>query len=500
MPAANQRSFDVVVVGGGAVGENLADRAVQGGLSAVVIEGELVGGACSYWACMPSKALLRPGAASAAARAVPGAGEVPGAIDVEATFDSRTAFTSNWDDSSQVEWLEHAGIELIRGSARITGPREVEVRRGIKQTGLEDDDDEVVTVKARVAVALCTGSLPTIPPIEGLVESRPWTSAEATATSDVPDDLLIIGGGVIACEMATAFADLGSRVHLVVRGGGLLSNLDDFVGEAVADSLRDMGVDIRFNTEVSTCEQVEAPQQDLIVDDAASVSSIRTKAALTDGSTIVADQVLVATGREPHLPEIEGIDLQRDEGGAVKLDDDMRAACTDWLYVVGDASSRAHTTHQVKYQSRIIGDLIARRASAADGEGSPDSEHADLRGDSFGAPQVVFTRPEVAHVGLTSDEASKRGLSVQSHDQDLGAIAGAALHAKGYSGRARFIVDTTSQTLIGATFVGPDTAEMLHSATIAIVGQVPLSKLWHAVPAYPTISEVWLRFLEGAGL
>lgn len=493
------RIFDVVVIGAGSTGENVADRAVQGGLSAVVIESELVGGECSYWACMPSKALLRPGAALAAARAVPGAGEVPEGLDIERTFATRDSFTSGWDDAGQVEWLDGAGIDLIRGTARIVGPRTVEVRSGIEQAGRETaDDSSVQIVEARVAVVICTGSKATMPPIDGLLESRPWTSAEATATNDVPQDLLIIGGGVIACEMATAFADLGSRVHLVVRGGRLLANLDAFVGEAVAASLRAQGVDIRFNTEVSSCSPVGADPADLILDDAASTPGIRTRAALTDGSTIVADQVLVGTGRSPRLPDMSSIDPQRDEKGSLALDEDMRVKGTDWLYVVGDASGRAHTTHQGKYEARIIGDLIAQRA-AAETAGETEGPGADLRGDDFGAPQVVFTRPEVAHVGLTVDQANQHGLSVQAYDQDLGAVAGAALHADGYQGQVRFVVDTQRQVLVGVTFVGQDTAKMLHAATIAIVGQVPLKKLWHATPAYPTMSEVWLRFLEGAG-
>lgn len=497
--APKTRTYDVVVIGGGAVGENVADRAVRGGLNAVVIERALVGGECSYWACMPSKALLRPGAAQEAARAVPGAGRIPEHIDSAATLASRTAFTSNWDDASQVEWLDDAGIDLIRGEARIVAPREVEVTSTPEQVGLSSGGTiDAVRVKARVAVVLCTGSTPTIPPVDGLGEIGPWTSAEATSTDIVPEDLLIIGGGVIACEMATAFADLGSRVHLIVRGERLLASMDSFVGAAVARSLEELGVDVRFTTEVTSCQVLKGGASDSIVDGVTVLSPNRTGAQLSDGSTVVVDQVLVATGRTPRLPEI-GIDVAGNTRGKIELDDQMRVVGTDWLYAVGDASGRAHTTHQGKYQARIIGDFIVEQSQNTQRNGG-HKERVDLRADALGAPQVVFTRPEVTHVGLTATQARERDIPVQIYDQDLGSVAGAVLHAKDYAGQVRFVVDERSQVLVGVTTVGADTAEMLHAATIAIVGRVPLAQLWHAVPAYPTMSEVWLRFLESAGL
>lgn len=490
---AQTQTYDVVVIGGGAVGENLADRAVQGGLSAAIVESELVGGECSYWACMPSKALLRPGAALAAAEAVPGTGEVPQHVDVEATFAARDSFASDWNDESQVEWLSSAGIDLIRGTARIIGEREVEVNPNIEQAGVAPQQSHPTTVRARHAVAICTGTTPVLPPIEGLAESRPWTSAEATAATQVPPELLIIGGGVVGCEMATVFADLGARVHLIARGKNLLAGVDEFAGQAVGAALANMGVDVRLSCEVTSCAQVGADPTDLIGDDATSFSGIRTEATLSDGTAIVADQILVATGRKPDVPEITAGGIERDESGQVALDHDLRAVGTDWLYVVGDASGRAHTTHQGKYQARIIGDLIAQRANA------PSAGSADLRADDLGPPQVIFTRPEVAHVGLSAAAAQEQGRNVQIFDQDLGAVAGAALHAHGYQGQVRFVVDVEQQLLIGATFVGQDVAEMLQAATTAIIGQVPLQRLKHVVPAYPTMSEVWLRFLEAAG-
>src|SRR5690625_519596 len=378
------RTYDVVVIGGGAVGENVADRAGRGGLSAVVSERALVGGECAYWACMPSKARLRPGAALAAARSVPGAGQVPEQIDRAATLDSRTAFTSNWDDASQVEWLENAGIDLIRGEARVTGEREVEVAQSPEQAGLEPEEASLppgrtgagVRVRARIGVVLCTGSVPTLPPIPGLQEISPWTSAEATSTDEVPEELVIIGGGVIACEMATAVADLGARVNLIVRGERLLASLDEFVGEAVAESLAAMGVSTRFNTQVARCEQAV-----ITGDGVASQASHRARVLLTDGAELRADRVLVATGRTPRLPQMPGLDPQFDERGQLELDEDLRAKGLDWLYAVGDASGRVHTTHQGKYQARIIGDLLADLAQNRD---ETRTRRADLRADAAG--------------------------------------------------------------------------------------------------------------------
>src|SRR5690625_2977508 len=221
-PSPETKIYDVVVIGGGAVGENVADRAVKGGLSAVIIESDLVGGQCSYWACMPSKALLRPGAALEAARRVPGISDLPEEIDVAATLASRDNFTSDWDDSGQVKWLESARIDLIRGTARLIGEREIEVHPAVEQAGLAAEN---LRVHARAAVAICTGTKPVIPPIPGLVESRPWTSAEAGATNDIPGELLIIGGGVVGCEIAAAVADLGSKVQLIARRSNLPSSI-----------------------------------------------------------------------------------------------------------------------------------------------------------------------------------------------------------------------------------------------------------------------------------
>ncbi|WP_029146056.1 dihydrolipoyl dehydrogenase family protein [Microbacterium luticocti] len=466
-------SYDLIVLGAGPVGENVADRAVQGGLSAVIVESELVGGECSYWACMPSKGLLRPSAAVRAARDVDGARQaVTGPLDVPGVFRRRDALAHDWSDDGQVDWLRDAGIDLARGHGRISGEREVTV------TG---PDGATRVLHARHAVAVCTGTRAVIPDIPGLREAKPWTSREATSAHDVPESLAIIGGGVVACEMATAHAGLGSRVTMIVRSG-LLAHVEPFAAEAVRGALTRAGVVIRTATTQSVRREADG---DVTL-------------TLDDGTAVRASEVLVATGRAPRTDDI-GLDAAGVTGGGwLEVDDTMRVRGVDWLYAVGDVNHRALLTHQGKYQARAAGDVIAARAAGEGVDAAPWGRHA-ATADHDAVPQVVFTDPEVASVGATEASARAAGHRIRVLDVDLANIAGAATHADHYAGRARAIVDEDRGVLIGATFTGPDVAEMLQAATIAVVGEVPLKRLWHAVPAYPTISEVWLRWLEAYG-
>ncbi|WP_394279951.1 dihydrolipoyl dehydrogenase family protein [Microbacterium sp.] len=460
--------YDLIVIGAGPVGENVADRAHQGGLSVAIVEAELVGGECSYWACMPSKTLLRAPAARRAARAVAGAAQaVAGDIDVDALLARRDGMVHDWDDSSQVEWLRGAGIDLIRGHGRISGEREVTVTAA---------DGAVTVLRARHAVALCTGSAALLPEIPGLADAAPWTSREATAVQSVPASLVILGGGVVGAEMATAFSGMGAAVTVIARSG-LLGGMEPFAAEAVTDALRDAGVTIRTGAEAA---QVAREGNTVTV-------------TLDDGSVVTGEEILVATGRMPRTDDIGAEVAGLTPGDWPDVDDSLRVRGSDWLYAVGDVNHRALLTHQGKYQARIAGDAIARRA-AGDTTDSRDWGEGAATADHRAVPQVVFTDPEVAAVGHTAASASEAGLTVRILDEDLSAIAGAAIHADGYAGSARAIVDADRGVLVGATFVGPDVAELLHAATIAIVGEVPMSRLWHAVPAYPTISEVWLRW------
>ncbi|CAM3374980.1 NAD(P)/FAD-dependent oxidoreductase [Occultella aeris] len=480
--------YDLIVIGGGAVGENVADRAVQGGLSVLLVENELVGGDCSYWACMPSKALLRSGAARRAAQRVAGAREaVTGPLDVAAVLARRTSFTSDWDDSGQVDWVASAGIDLLRGRGRLAGERTVEVTTS---TVADDDASEtaVRTVRARHAVAVCTGSRAAVPDTPGLRAACPWTSREATSATEIPGRLAIIGGGVVAVEMATAYADLGGEVTLLVRGG-LLAKEEPFAGELVGAGLREAGVDVRLGVSV---DEVTRPQ-----------AGGEVRLALSDGSTLTADEVLVATGREPRTDDL-GLDaVGLDDGAWLPTDDSLRVlgadgAPIDWLYAVGDANHRALLTHQGKYQARAAGDVIAARARGRAVDDAAWGTHV-ATADHRSVPQVTFADPEVASIGLTAAAAEQAGLRTRVLDYEIGQTAGGSLQADGYTGTARIVVDTDREVLVGVTFVGQDVAELLHSATVAVVGEVPLHRLWHAVPSYPTMSEVWLRLLEAYG-
>jgi dihydrolipoamide dehydrogenase len=470
----SEREYDLIVIGAGPVGENVADYATRAGLTTVIVESELVGGECSYWACMPSKALLRSAAALRAARDVDGSKQaVTGDLDVEAVLRRRDTMTSNYDDSGQVEWLQGAGIDLVRGLGTLTGEKTVRVTAA---------DGSVTGLVARHAVAVCTGSAALLPDIPGLVDVSPWTSREATAVEQIPGSLAIIGGGVVGAEMATAFESLGSNVTIIARSG-LLGGNEPFAGELVATSLRDRGVTVKTGADTTSARR----------DDDG-----RVVLELSDGTTVTADEVLVAVGRTPRTQDL-GLDAVGLEAGSwLDVDDTLLVRGFDWLYAVGDVNHRALLTHQGKYQARAAGDVIAARAQGADVDDAPWGAHV-ATADHDAVPQVTFTDPEVASVGLTAAKAEEKGLNAKVLDYDLASIAGSSEQSDAYVGKARVIVDLDRGVLVGATFVGPDIAELLHSATIAIVGEVSVKRLWHAVPSYPTVSEVWLRLLETLG-
>lgn len=466
--------YDVVVLGGGPAGENIVDRTRAAGLTTALVEGELVGGECSYWACVPSKSLLRPALARADARRVPGlADRVEGPLDAEAVFAHRDYWTGSWKDGGQVDWLDSIGAHLYRGHGRLYGVRKVAV---------SSPEGEHHVLSARHAVVVATGTRAMVPDLPGLAGARPWTSREATSARQVPGRLLIVGGSVVAAEMATAWQALGSEVTVLVRGSRLLPRMEPFAGELVAEALREAGAVVR------TGVAVEAVVRD------GSTGPVRV--VLEGGEFLEGDELLMATGRAPRTEDI-GLDtVGLTPGDWIPVDDSCRVRGHDWLYAVGDVNHRALLTHQGKYQARIAGAAIAARAA-----GSPALDtgrwgaHA-ATADTQALPQAVFTDPEAAAVGLTLAEAERAGHRVRAVDYDLGKVSGAGLYADGYRGRARMVVDLDREVLLGATFVGPGAAELVHAATIAVAGEVPIGRLWHAVPAFPTISEIWLRLLE----
>ncbi len=470
-----QRTYDVVVIGAGSTGENVADRAVQGGLTACVVEVELVGGECSYYACMPSKALLRPPQALSEARAVDGATQaVTGKLDVAKVLARRDGFTSHWSDESQVQWLAGAHIDLLRGTGRLTGPRQVAVTAA---------DGTVTEIAATHAVVLAVGSDALVPPIDGLADAAPWTSREATGVQDVPASIAILGGGVIGVEMATAFHALGAQVTVIEGGGGLLGTYEPFVGEAVTQALQDKGVTLHAGTKATSVRR--GPRGVTIGTDT--------------GVEITAAELLVAVGRTPRTGDVGLETVGLEPGHWLDVDDTMLVDGFDWLYAAGDCNHRALLTHMGKYQGRAAGDVIAARAKGGPVETGAWSRYA-ATADHAAVPQVVFCEPEVAAVGLTEKQARAAGLDVRTAEYDIGGVAGAAVYADGYAGHAKLVVDAGREVVVGVTMVGAAVGEMLHAATVAVVGEVPLSRLWHAVPSYPTISEVWLRLLETYGL
>lgn len=442
----------------------MAWYALDNGLSCALVETELVGGECSYWACMPSKALLRPGEVLEAARRVPGtAPAVTGTLDVEKTLATRDRFSSNWDDQGQAMWLESIGCRLLRGYGRLAGERTVEV---------DTQDGSQLTLNARRAVVVATGSLPSTPPVEGLDEVETWDSRDATAAKQVPRRLLVLGGGAVGVEMAQAWRRLGAEeVTIVQLSDRLLAREEPFAGELVSQALEADG--IRVLTDANAIKVARGSEADQVC------------LLLEDGTTLVGDELLVATGRRARTDDIglEMVGLQ--PGDYLEVDDHLRVEGVEggWLYAVGDVNGRVLFTHQGKYQARLVGDIIAGK----DGEAWADHR---------AATRVAFTDPQVAAVGLTEQQAHDLGVAVKTVAVDLTSVAGGSLLGRNVHGRAQLVIDQDRHVIVGATFVGPGVGELLHAATIAIVTQAPLDLLWHAVPAFPTVSEVWLRLLE----
>ncbi|MFG1971502.1 dihydrolipoyl dehydrogenase family protein [Nonomuraea fuscirosea] len=469
--------YDVIVIGTGPVGQTIAERVRSAGLTVAAVERELVGGECSYWACIPSKAMLRPVTALADARRVGGAREaVTGNADATAVLARRDAWVTDWDDRGQAQFLKDIGADLIRGHARLDGPRRVSV---------ELPGGSAVALTARHAVVVCTGSRPNYPELPGLADVRPWTNREATDSPKVPGRLAIIGGGGVGVEMATAWQGLGSSVTLLAQSEGLLPKMEPFVGEMIARSYAEAGIDVRIGVTVEGLRRQDRTGPVTL--------------SLAGGAELEADEVLLAIGRRPLTGDIGLQTVGLEPGSWLEVDDTcaVRAVAGDrWLYALGDVNGRALLTHQGKYQARVAGAVIAARAAGRPVDPAPWGPHATTA-DSRAVPQVFFCDPQAGAVGLTADQAERAGHRIRVVDVDTGGkVAGAGLYADGYTGRARMVVDEDHDLLLGVTMVGPAIEELIHSATVAIAAQVPVGRLWHAVPCFPSISEVWLRLLE----
>ncbi len=456
----------MIVIGAGPAGENAAGRCADGGLAVALVERELVGGECSYWGCIPSKTLIRPGDVLAAARRAPGAAEaVTGQLDPDAAFAQRDYMTSDWDDASQVPWLEGKGIELVRGTGRLAGERAVEVAAG---------DGSTRRLAARTAVVLATGTTPLVPPIPGLGEARPWDNRSATAAKEVPRRLLVLGGGAVGVELAQAFRRLGAEEVTVVEGADrLLAREEPFAGEEVEAAFEAEGI------AVITGARMVAARRD--------GGDGPVVATLEGGRELVGDDILVAVGRRPATADLGLETVGLEPGRPVAVDDRLRAGVDGgWLYAVGDCNGRAPLTHMGKYHGRVAADVILGR------------DAADLAGQEM-VPRVTFTDPQVCAVGLTEAQARDKGLEVTVVRYATGDVPGAYTLGNGVRGTSQLVVDDARRVVVGATFTGPGLQELLHSATVAVVAEVPVDRLWHAVPSFPTVSEVWLHLLEAYG-